>query len=291
MWVCAKPTRSLRHTAKKENALPYLSFVASFGFDPMPEERVFPLYKQLGCKTAQFYRNPAEPPTTEHARQLIAQAELSFDSLHGLFGSDLDPSSPDQATRQKAIDVYRAEGQLVRDLGGKMVVVHPAPMSPDAPPPSPPPAERVEALGLSLEQLASIGEELGVVYLIENLPGQALLGSDPVFIAQQVRQAASPHIRMCFDTGHAHMTCNAAEALVACADAIGGCHLNDNHQHADEHLFPGEGTLPWDTMRETFAALGEDVAVALELFPGPERLQQAIDEGYSDWLSHHLGLA
>src|SRR5262245_42585487 len=98
-----------------------LATIAPFGFsfDPV---RLLAAYRRLGATSCQFYRNPENPPTIADALKASNAAGVPFDSIHGVFGYDIDPSSPVAEHRRHCLGVYETEGRLARDLGGSMVV-------------------------------------------------------------------------------------------------------------------------------------------------------------------------
>src|SRR5262249_8203379 len=129
-------------------------------------------------------------------------------------------------------------------------------------------AARVEPMRRSIAELADLGDRLGVTYLIENLPPNYFFGSDPRLVARLVREAKRPSVRMCFDTGHAHLTSpdGAPAALRECSDVVRYLHIHDNDRKADQHLVPGQGTTDWEALGEVIAALPGDTPAMLECF-------------------------
>ena len=238
-----------------------LSTIAPFGYD-IDIHRFLEAFKARGCTSAQFTRNPDNPPSVADALDAARRADLPFDSIHGLFGPDLDPSSPDAAHREHCLNLYREEARLALELGGSMVVVHPSRsnLQHADPPPTPLPYEEASRLQHQrwpflrafMRRLADTGHELGVTFLIENLMHDCPLGHDPIQLAEQIMEVNSPRIRMCFDTGHAHATLSrhaaaksgaVAVALRICASAISYLHIHDNDGVRDQHLMPGRGGL------------------------------------------------
>lgn len=262
-------------------AIPTLATVATFGFGA-ETGRLLDAFHALGCTTCQFYREDSVRVAPAEARRIAERAGLRFDSIHGLFGEHIDPSSPDPAERTRCLALYEEEGRLALDLGGPAVVVHPACFNPGRR--SMPAREaaaaqknRWPALEDFLVRLADVGHRLGVIYLIENQPRNCPLGHDPAALADRLRTVGSPQIRMCLDTGHAHMTGDVTEAIRACADVIEYLHVHDNDARSDQHLMPGEGAIQWIGDRGAAAALRENAVTAprmLEVFYPPDQLQQ-----------------
>lgn len=269
----------------------YLATIAPFGFADFNPPTLLPVYRQLGCVRSQFYRNPANPPRLAEARRIAEDAGLPFDSIHGVFGPEHDPSSPVEAIRRQAIETYRLEGEVALELGGPMVVVHPAPPLPRDVLETPQQREaRYPPLLKSMHELALLGEELEVVYLIENIPATYCCGDEPARLARMVREIAHPNLAMCVDTGHAHMTTGAVAALRDCAQVIRYLHINDNNALQDSHHIPGDGTIPWEDVQPAIANLPPDTPAMLELFWPEQTMAQRVAAGLGEQLQAWLAL-
>jgi len=199
-----------------------MAVITPFGFS-FEIGRFLTAWRGLGATRAQFYRNEQKPPTVAAALKAATSAGFTFDSMHGAFGEHLDPSSPDPEHRTHCLHTYAAEGELALALGGPMVVVHPSCWNPGRREMT---REQIEATSAVrwphlhdfMARLAEIGGRQGVTYLIENQPMNCPLGHDVARLAQAVREIHSPHIRMCLDTGHAHITGDVSRALHDAAD-------------------------------------------------------------------------
>lgn len=255
--------------------MPELATVATFGFPDFDPPVILDLYHRLGCTSSQFYRNPANPPADADAIAICRDAGVPITSLHGVFGPDIDPSSPDEAVRRRSVDRYIGEGELALRLGGRSVVVHPSPLMP-----SPPPlreadeALRRDQLRKSMAELAALGAKQGVTFLIENLPNEGVYGRDAVQIAAMVRSLATPHLRMCLDLGHAFITSSAIDRLRDCADVVDYLHVHDNDGRADAHLMPGDGAIDWPAVGRTLRETGLEVPAMLEVFYLRDKLEE-----------------
>jgi len=266
----------------------YLATIAPFGFDFDPPE-FLRAYRSLGAKAAQFYRNEANPPTVDEAVRAATDAGVPFDSIHGLFGEHIDPTSPDAAERARCVGVFREEGQLAAELvertsalrdpeawglrgdSSPIVVVHPSAWNPGRREMSYEEAEdaqepRWAALGEFLAAMADVGRSLGVVYAIENQPRNCPLGHDAFALACAVRDIASPFIRMCLDTGHAHITGDVVEGLRSAGDVVAYLHVHDNDATIDDHRVPGEGTIDWSAFASMLRERGIVAPRMLEVF-------------------------
>lgn len=284
-----------------------LATIAPFGFsfDPV---RMLCAYRRLGVTTCQYFRNMENPPTTAQATRAAAEAGVRFDSIHGVFGADIDPSSPSAEHRRACLKIYEDEGRLARDLcgaavdgargagggglGGPGVVVHPAGWTPRRANLSR--AEAVDSqryrrpmLGEFLRRLAEIGERLGVVYLIENQPFNCYTGFDPVQLAEDVLAVGSSRIRMCLDTGHAHVvTGDVVGAIRGAGPAIAYFHVHDNDGVSDDHRMPGDGTIDWALVSGAMRDAAPAAVRMLEVFYEEARVEVMEQNGLGQRLGH-----
>lgn len=277
----AEPMRQARRT---------LSTVAPFGFDFDPE-RFLLAYKRIGCTSAQYYYNRSNAPDLRDVQGVFARVGMTIDSTHGIYGSDIDPSSPDSEHRHHCLRIYDLEARLARDLGTRTIVVHPAahlPTTPEAPyefPRIPPEearrqqSERTPHLIDFLRRLADVGQKHDVVFVVENMGFVVPIGHDATLLGSMIATIGSRHIRMCFDTGHAHFTGDVYAALKECAPVIGYIHLHDNDKHKDNHLMPGEGTIDWARMACLLDELKVGVPCMLEVFEPESATECRADAG------------
>jgi sugar phosphate isomerase/epimerase len=270
----------------------YLATVASFNFADIPTGAMLRVFRELGCVRSQFYRNQAVPFSASGARALADECRLAFDSIHGVFGPEFDPSSPDEPTRRSAVKTYENEGRLAVELGGPMVVVHPSPIVPNGVSFTPNDPARAEPLRRSIQELADIGERIGVVYLLENQPENYRIGSDPRLVARFVREANRASVRMCFDVGHAHLTSadGAARALRDCRDVVAYIHVHDNDGKLDRHLIPGQGSVDWSAVGEVIATMPAQTPAMLECFQPEAEFRAEMAAGLGARLARLAGV-
>lgn len=265
-----------------------LACIAPFGFSFDPT-RFLAAYRAVGCATCQFYRNEQRPPTIADALKAAEVAGLRFDSIHGVFGFHLDPSSPDERHRKRCLEIYEGEGRLASDLGGPKVVVHPSAWNPGMRMMSRQEIEAASAprwahLDSFMRRLAEIGERLHVTYLIENQPMNCPLGHDAIKLAGAVSAIGSPYIRMCLDTGHAHMTGDIVESVRQALPAIDYFHVHDNDAKVDDHRMPGDGTINWTALAALLAESGSESPRMLEVFYDEARVEEMAKNGLGDRL-------
>lgn len=250
----------------------YLSVIGTFGFaDPEPGETLAAWAELVGVQTVQGYRNVEKEPSVEQMLAWAAQANLPFDSIHGVFGQSIDPSSPDEAIRRRSVDVYRSEADLVRALGGTMIVVHPAPSMHDYD--GGDRDVRWRQLARSINELSEIGQALGVEYLIENQPPYHPVGHDTAELAAAIRTCRQAAIGMCIDVGHAHMVGDEIAALRAAGSLLRMIHASDNEGRLDAHQLCFEGTIDWKGVGQTLADMDFDGPFMFEVFLTAEELR------------------
>ncbi len=84
----------------------------------------------------------------------------------------------------------------------------------------------------------------------------------------------APRAGMILDSGHAHVHLSQSNSGMDLAEYIRQIpfhiyevHVTDNHGAADEHLFPGKGTLDFRRLREGLEQRGFDGVISLEVCP------------------------
>ncbi|MBN1942697.1 MAG: sugar phosphate isomerase/epimerase [Phycisphaerae bacterium] len=273
-----------------------LGTVAPVGFAEFADPAWLGCMRELGCSSVQVYRNrigrggdPAKPVTTREMRDYVAAGEMPCDSLHGLYGNDLDPSNPDESARRAAVDVFKAEGDLAMELGGPLVVVHCAGIVPEGRSVS---AEeralRWSQLRKSAAELASFGQAQGVRYALENLPPYHFVGSDTPALRALLDELNSPRVGMCFDVAHANLVGDPIRATAAAAGQMIYVHICDNHGRSDDHLMPFCGTIDWNAFARALNEGRYTGVLMLEVFPALRELRRFLDEGMKDKLAAFL---
>jgi sugar phosphate isomerase/epimerase len=83
-------------------------------------------------------------------------------------------------------------------------------------------------------------------------------------------------VRVCFDTGHAHLAGGVQPAFDTLKNAVSTVHLNDNLGQNDDHMMPFSGTIEWKPVVEALGALNEQSPLLLEPRDyGPEQSSMA----------------
>jgi sugar phosphate isomerase/epimerase len=125
----------------------------------------------------------------------------------------------------------------------------------------------------ALEHLRAFANPLGVKLLVENIQNEV---TQPQNILEILNVGHFGDIGVCLDVGHAHLGEGVAPVLSELRPHIYSSHLHDNKGGRDEHLWPGDGTVPWEeTMRELRSAPRTPAGV-LEIHYSLEETSEAV---------------
>jgi len=114
---------------------------------------------------------------------------------------------------------------------------------------------KFDAALTSIEHLKVFARGLGVQILLENIPNDL---ATPARLVEFIQYGHLKDIKVCFDTGHAHMTGGVRPGFETLKDRIASTHVHDNRRDKDEHLFPFDGEIDWaETVRDFRSAAGQ----------------------------------
>jgi sugar phosphate isomerase/epimerase len=100
----------------------------------------------------------------------------------------------------------------------------------------------------ALDRLMLTAVEHNMTLAVENLPPLRFT-SEPRELLGLLDGYPPGLIGVCFDTGHAHNTGKLIDIAVALSPRALAMHIHDNHAEGkDEHLVPGQGTIPWSEL-------------------------------------------
>lgn len=197
----------------------------------------------------------------------LAELGLRAVSFHAPFYAHLEEARagrwlslahPDEAVRKETVERVKTALWAMAELGARTAIIHPAaPGRAQA-------ADTGENLRESLERLLPLAESLGTTLALENIP--APLGR-PAEVAGLVERYNHPLLRVCIDSGHAHLTegDETAEAYRLLAPWAAATHLHDNDGARDGHLVPGEGGVPWQALWRALDAASYSGPLTFEL--------------------------
>ena len=132
---------------------------------------------------------------------------------------------------------------------------------------------KFDAAFTSIEHLKIFAKERGVQVLLENIPNEL---STPERLLEFIHYTRMTDLKVCFDTGHAHMTCGVRPALQTLKEHIASTHVHDNHREKDDHLLPFDGEIDWQQTVRDFRTLEGQFPLLFELrHYGPEKASLA----------------
>ena len=100
---------------------------------------------------------------------------------------------------------------------------------------------KFDAVMTSLEHLKVFAKERGVQLLLENVPNE--LGTPERLV--EFLSYTRLKVKICFDTGHAHMNRGLHAAFETLRPHIASTHVHDNRGEKDDHLMPFDGEIDW----------------------------------------------
>jgi len=187
--------------------------------------------------------------------QGLIQADRRYLRLQSaVYGVDLSihfihrgvaPASHDPVRRDRHLKELEGTLELARDIGAKVVVVHPGPVDcPDAAPDGTGEEVRREATVNLKDFLVAVipkAEAEGVVLGMENLhhgPGQVIQSYEE--LRDLVKRLGSPAVQITLDTGHAYLSDGLTRAFKTFAPFLRHIHIHDSDGQRD-HLEMGLG--------------------------------------------------
>jgi len=267
-----------------------LGTIAAVGFDDFDPPEWLGCWRELGCEVVQAYRNQERAVSVEQMKEAIAAGGMPCDSLHGVFGEQYDPYSPDEPSRQYAVDTFRGEAELCDALGGKLVVVHCSTIRREGIAPDEK-AVRTAQLKKSIAELGAFGAGCGISYAFENLPGYHAIGYDIGELVGVLADVGAPNTGLCFDSGHANMVGDPAEAVRRTGGKMIYAHISDNSGAGDDHELISYGTIDADALARALHDVGYGGTFMMEVFYSADRLRRLIDEGAAERLARILRIA
>jgi sugar phosphate isomerase/epimerase len=221
---------------------------------------------EIFCARQHFdYRSVEE---VRELKEWFAEHGLKVHSLHSPTSRDFSEkrestapiaiAEPERVRRLDAVDEVKRALEvaeqipfryLVQHLGGREEMDE----------------RRRDAAFSSLEHLVSFAKQRGVTIALENTPGDL---ATPANLRHFIEDTRLHDLRLCFDTGHAHMEEGVERSYETMRDLVVTTHLHDNHGEKDEHLLPFEGSIDWDATLKGFGhapAAENKLPIVLEL--------------------------
>jgi len=208
--------------------------------------------------------------SAQEARELAGALEANRLSVHALHspterdsnatresGTPISISDPERIRRLDAIDEIKRALDLVEQIPFPILVQHVASSRQRME------ARHWDAAFNSLEHLMLFAKQRGVTVALENTPGGE---ATPEALCKFIAETRLRDLRLCFDTGHAHMEEGVQKSFETMRELVITTHVHDNHGEKDEHLLPYQGTIDWEAAVKVLPA---SLPVVLELKEQP----------------------
>ncbi len=207
-----------------------------------------------------FASNPVEPFSMH--MPLFADAEMGRGG-----GPAVNVVHPEKSRRIDAMDEVKRALETAEEMPLRYLILHLGEREDRWSP------RTLEHAMTAIEHLQAFARPLGVKLLLENIQNEVTESPNLVEI---VRIGHFKDVGVCLDTGHAHIGGGISAAIEELKPLIRSAHIHDNHGQKDEHLWPGDGTVPWpETMQELLAA-PQLAATVLEINYQPEESPEHI---------------
>ncbi|HZP01497.1 MAG TPA: sugar phosphate isomerase/epimerase family protein [Terriglobia bacterium] len=231
---------------------------------------------QAGIRTVELFaaRQHLDYHDAHHVRdvaQWFKDHEVSLHSLHAPLFNDHDwgrsgglaisVAYKEKRLRIDSMDEIKRAIEVAEALPFKYLILHLGVPEEDYD------LDKFDASLTSIEHLNLFAKERGVQILLENTPNDL---STPERLLQFI-QYTRLDLKICFDTGHAHMTSGVQAAFETLKDRIVSTHIHDNRREKDDHLMPFDGEIDWDQTIRDFRTMERRFPILFELRNyGPE---------------------
>ncbi|MCL4523314.1 MAG: sugar phosphate isomerase/epimerase [Acidobacteria bacterium] len=206
---------------------------------------------EIFCARQHFDYRSAE--VVRELKEWFAEHALTVHALHSPTSRDqserrestapISIAEPERVRRLEAVDEIKRVLEVAEQIPFRFLVQHLGGREEMD-------ERRRDAAFNSLEHLAVFAKHRGVTIALENTPGEL---ATPGNLRHFIADTRLHDLRLCFDTGHAHMEEGVERSYETMRDLVVTAHLHDNHGEKDEHLLPFEGTIDWDAMLKGFA--------------------------------------
>lgn len=219
-------------------------------------------------------------------RKNADRAGMQVLSYHLPFAWEINIAAPDEAMRQRAVDIHCDLMRKAAAVGIRRFVVHPS----AEPIPEEERAAWMRAACRSLRQMADCADGLNSVVCVENLPRTCLGNTADEMLALC---AADSRLRVCFDVNHLldAYGCTHREFVEKLGDKIVTAHMSDYDFVDEKHFFPGNGLIDWQEIVELLEGVGYEGPFLYEGGFGPSHWDPSVPYGtYEEARERHLGI-
>lgn len=188
-------------------------------------------------------------------RDLIVEVAMEnpnveFWSVHAPYGRYANPSSPDQSSREGAVEAMSDAVQAAASLGAKVVVTHPgANVEYDA--------SRQSQIELCIDpfrKVADLAGEHGINLAIEPLPKKEI-GCRLEEVLEIIERIDRPNVGVNFDVNHLFPPEAIPGMIRQAGSLIRSVHISDQ-DGVERHWLPFQGTMDWGKVLQALVDVG-----------------------------------
>ena len=155
---------------------------------------------------------------------------------------------------------------IAKFLGAKYMAVHP--LMPFGAESAENPDVVYEINRRFYKALSDVTGKLGVTLCLENMPFREFPLSSTESLLKLIEDINSPHLKLCFDTGHAHLLGeDLGNSIRKAGEKLKALHVHDNFGDKDAHLPPYDGSIDWGEVAEALFDIGYNGVINLETSP------------------------
>jgi sugar phosphate isomerase/epimerase len=241
--------------AEKPLTLSLLAEIAAAG---IPAIELFCLPYHFDYRAPQKVRELADWLGEHRLKVHALHSPMERDMLSGKrdSGMPISISDPERLRRLDAVDEVKRALEVAESIPFRFLVQHLDSGKRMAD------QRRFDAAFNSLEHLAIFAKQREVVIALENTPGDL---TSPSSLRHFIVDTRLNDLKMCFDTGHAHMEDGIGASFDLMRERVVTTHLHDNHGEKDEHQLPYQGTIDWDAALKILATAPQELPIVLEL--------------------------
>ena len=190
---------------------------------------------------------------------------ITVNQIHGPWPYPSNNSTEDQ--RAELFGMMTKALVVAKHLGAKYMAIHPLmPYGVNSPEN---PEEVYNINKRYYTALAKVAHGLGVTVCLENMSFKSFPLASSEMILKLIKDINHPFLRLCFDTGHAHVLGeNLGDAVRNIGkDYLKVIHAHDNFGDEDSHRVPYDGSIDWADFAEGLYDIGFDGVFSLETEP------------------------
>jgi len=198
-------------------------------------------------------------------RAALNKSGITVNQIHGPWR--FPPRDATEDDRAERFGKMTKAAAIAKYLGAKYMIVHP--LMPFGIDENINPDEVYEINKKFFTALSDVVGKLGVTVCLENMPFKNFSLSSTSAIITLIKDINNPHLKFCFDTGHANLIGEdpRESVLTAGGDLLKTVHIHDNLSDTDSHLPPYDGNIDWAEFMEALYDIGYVGTVNLETAP------------------------